>query len=186
MHPVMSTKWRLLVLKASNSNLNGPIWPKIELIWDFIDILFINKYDQQWSRYSPDKVKYGVFLHSMTSNSKANGPIWQEFELEDDSIKSEGTILRTTFSPLKIYEKMFRRLGASNSKANGQIWPKLNSSSLPASMTKLWSNIKSLSYGQHISHYKSMGAFGCHGNHILIGSALNAYAAFFLPQWCYI
>ena len=37
-------------------------------------------------------------------------------------------------------------------------------SSLPASMTKIQSKMKLLSSGQHFPHYKSMGAFGCHGN----------------------
>ena len=58
--------------------------------------------------------------HSGASNSKVNSPIWPEFELirdymtvlvtckfEDDSIKSEGAILWTTFSPLQVYGKYF-------------------------------------------------------------------------------
>ena len=54
-----------------------------------------------------------VFSALKASNSKVNGPIWPEFELirdvmpvlvtckfEEDSIKSEVAILRTTFFPL--------------------------------------------------------------------------------------
>ena len=58
-------------------------------------------------------VKYGIFQHSRPSNSTVNSPIWPEFELvwdymtdpvtykfKDDSIKSQGPILQTTYSPL--------------------------------------------------------------------------------------
>ena len=55
-----------------------------------------------------------VFVgHSRASNSEVKSPIWPEFKhvrdfmavlvtckFEDDLIKSEGTILLTTFSPL--------------------------------------------------------------------------------------
>ena len=55
----------------------------------------------------------GVFQHSRASNSKVNGPNWPKIQLiqdfmvalvnckfEDDLLKNEGGILRTTFSPL--------------------------------------------------------------------------------------
>ena len=58
--------------------------------------------------YAPDKVKYCVFGTQGQLTQK-----WPEFELfrdfmtvlstcifEEDSIKSQGTILRTTFTPL--------------------------------------------------------------------------------------
>ena len=60
---------------------------------------------------SGQKVKYCVFRHSRASNTRVNSPIWPEFEFirdfmailvtckfEDDSIKGQGTFLRTTFS----------------------------------------------------------------------------------------
>ena len=67
-----------------------------------------------------------------------NSLIWPELKLvqdfmallvickfEDDSIKSEGNFLRTTFSPLKVYEKMFCRSRASNFEVNSPIWPEI-------------------------------------------------------------
>ena len=32
--------------RASNSKVNGLIWPKIELVWDFMDVLVICKYEE--------------------------------------------------------------------------------------------------------------------------------------------
>ena len=46
-------------------------------------------------------------------------------KFEDDSIKSEGAIFRTTFSPLKVFEKIFHLSRAIKSEVNSPIWPEL-------------------------------------------------------------
>ena len=43
-------------------------------------------------------------------------------KFEDDLIKSEGAMLRTTFSPLQVYGKISHRPRASNSEVNSLIW----------------------------------------------------------------
>ena len=75
------------------------------------------------------KVKYGLFCHSRASNSKVDGLFWPELiqdfmavlvtcKIDEDPIKSEVAIVRTTFSPLKVYGKIFHRSKACNSKVS--------------------------------------------------------------------
>ena len=62
-------------------------------------------------------------------------------KFEEDSIKSECAIFRTTFLHF-VYGKIFHPSRASNSKANSPIWPKIElirdfkTGSLPASLMK--------------------------------------------------
>ena len=46
-------------------------------------------------------------------------------KIEENPIKSEVAIIRTTCSALEVYGKIFRRSRASNSKVNSPIWPKI-------------------------------------------------------------
>ena len=42
------------------------------------------KFNQNWRHFQSDNVKYGLFRHSRASNSNVNSPIWPEFELIRD------------------------------------------------------------------------------------------------------
>ena len=95
------------------------------------------------------------------------------------------------FYNCKSMRKIFIAKGRVTPKWMVQSGTKSNSSeilwmfSLPASMRKIRSKMKSLSIA-HFPHYKSMGAFGCRGNQSFIWSAPKPYAAFPQPKWCYI
>ena len=130
------------------------------------------------------RLTYGVFPHSRANNSQVTSSIWPEFEIarefmdvlvtckfEDDLIKSQGAILRTTFSPLQVYGFFFfRRSKASNSKVNGPIWCEVEPvrDFMAVLVTYKYDEdlikMKSPSSGQHFPHYNSVGAFGCRGN----------------------
>ena len=77
-------------------------------------------------------------------------------KFEDDSIKSNVAILRTAFSPGK---KIHRSRSSYSEVSIVRSSPKSNSSkiswpsSLPASLTKPRSNMKSLSSWHHFPHY---------------------------------
>ena len=103
--------------RASYSKVNGPIWPKIKLVRDFMDVLVTCKYSMRNIRSKMKSLLVGHFsiislwelivCHSRASNSNMNIPIWPKFELGDfmpvlvtckfveDPIKIEGTIDRT-------------------------------------------------------------------------------------------
>ena len=108
--------------RADNSGVCGGIWPKFELIQDFMHVLvtckneddrFKNEVARVFTRFLPLQV-YGDFSRrSRAANSAVLGPIWPNFELvrdvmyvlvtckyEEDPIKNEGTRVFTTFSPL--------------------------------------------------------------------------------------
>ena len=72
--------------------------------------------------------------------------------------------------PLISLWEIFRRSRAANSIFGGPIWPKfelseiLCMSSLPASIKRLGSKATEKRWRHHFPHYKSMGAFCCHGH----------------------
>ena len=43
--------------KADNSVVNGPIWPKFELVWDFMHVLVTCKYKKDLIKSYPEKVE---------------------------------------------------------------------------------------------------------------------------------
>ena len=43
--------------RAANSIVTGPIWPKFELIWNFMHILVTCKYKKNWIKNNREKVK---------------------------------------------------------------------------------------------------------------------------------
>ena len=107
---------------------------------------------------------------SRAGNSHANSQNWSKIKLvrdfmpilisckfDEDPIKIEVAIVRTTFYPLYVYGI----LKGSNSHVNGPICPKIKpvqdfiASSLSASLNKSQSKMKSLLSRQHI--LKSMG-----------------------------
>ena len=68
--------WSLSAL-TSNSKVNSPIWPELELIRDLCLSMSasIIKTDQKQKGYAPHKIKYCVFRHPRTSNSDVNSLI---------------------------------------------------------------------------------------------------------------
>ena len=87
----------------------------------------------------------------------------------NDLIKNERASMETPFSHHKS-EKCLRRSRAANSLVSGPIWPNSNSSeilcmsSLPASIKRIGSKATEKRWRHHFPHYKSMGAFCCHGH----------------------
>ena len=115
-------------------------------------------------RYSSSKV--WNFCHSKESNSKMSHLIWPKIELDwafmpvlvisnfdDDSIKNGQASMETPFSH---YKSMGNFLDAQ-----GQI---LCMSSLPASTKRIRSKATEKRWRHHFPHYKSVGAFCCHGH----------------------
>ena len=128
----------------------------------------------------------------MVSNSKVNIPIWPKFEFVRDFVPVQ-VICRSHKAQIKTKKTMLRK--SSNMVffgTKGQVTPKWiiqsgpNSKysvslwlfSLPASLTKIWFKMKSLSSKQYFPHYKSVGAIGCVETRVLIQSAQKSYAAF--------
>ena len=113
-------------------------------------------------RYSSSKV--WNFCHSRASNSKMSGLIRPKIKLDrafmhvlvtsnfdDDSIKNERPSMETPFPHYKC-------MGNSNSSEI------LCMSSLPASIKRIWSKTNEKRWRHRFPHYKSMGAFCCHGH----------------------
>ena len=108
--------------RASNSEVNGPIWPEFEHIPDCIAVLVTCKFEDDsiknegaifCTTFSPLQVHGKIFHCSRANNSKANIPIRPKIDLvqdymtvlitckfDEDRIKIEVAILRTTFVPL--------------------------------------------------------------------------------------
>ena len=172
--------------RASNSEVNSPIWPEFELVRDFMAVLVtpasLTKLRSTilWTTVSPLQVYGKHFRRLRANNSKENNPIWPEIELVRDFMavlvtpasltKLRSTILWTTVSPLQVYGKHFRRLRANNSKENNPIWPEIE---------LVWDFIAVLITCKFDKYpiqnevailrptfppFPSMGAFGCHGN----------------------
>ena len=117
-----------------------------------------------WLRsYSSSNV--GNFRHSRASNSKMSGLIRPKIELDpafmpvlvtsnfDDSIKNERASMETRFSHYKFMGRFYTLKGET-----------LCMSSLPASIKRIGSKATKKKWRHHFPHYKSMGAFCCHGH----------------------
>ena len=155
MNSSFSNRWSFSYLKFTKYVTNIIAEPKY-------------KYGQQ------EQVTIRNFRHSRTSNSKVSNLIRLEIKLvqafmsilvtsnfDDYSIKNERD---------SIFPFFFRRSVATNSVASGQIWPKLElvrdfmHVSLPASIKRIGSKTTEKRWRHRFPHYKSMGAFCCHGN----------------------
>ena len=72
--------------------------------------------------------------------------------------------------PIIVHGNFFRRSKVANSVVSGPIWPIfwwseiLCMSSLPASIKKIGSKTTEKRWKHRFNHYKSIGAFCCHGN----------------------
>ena len=98
-------------------------------------------------------------------------PVLVTSSFDDDSIKNEQASMGTAFSHYKSMGKFFKHSRAANSVVSGPIWPNLNlskilcMSSLPASLKRIGSKTTENRWRHRFPHYKSMGAFCCHGIH---------------------
>ena len=88
-------------------------------------------------------------------------PVLVTSNFDDDSIKNERASMETPFSHYKSCGNFFRRSRAGNSVVSGPI---LCMSSLPASIKRIGSKTTEKRWRHRFPHYKSMGAFCCHGN----------------------
>ena len=132
-------------------------------------------------RYSSSKV--WNFRHSRASNSKMSGLIQPKIELDqafmpvlatsnfdDDSIKNERARMETPFFQHKsmgnvldaqeqLTPKSVIRLGRNSNSSKI-----LCMSSLPANIKRIGLKATKKRWRHHFPHYKSMGAFCCHGH----------------------
>ena len=93
-------------------------------------------------------------------------PVLVTSNFDDNSIKNEQASMATPFS----HYKSMGCSRAANSVVSSPIWPKCNlfeilcMSSLPASIKRIGSKATEKRWNHHFPHYKSMGAFCCHGH----------------------
>ena len=88
----------------------------------------------------------------------------------DDSIKNERASTETAFSHCKSYGNFFRRSRAVNSVVSGTIWPRFELVldfmhvlvTCKYKKDRMKTTLKR--WRHHFPHYKTMGAFCCHGH----------------------
>ena len=121
-------------LRARNSEVTDPIRPEFELVRDFMPVLVTSKFDE-------------------------------------DPIKNERASLETPFSHYKSMGNFSDAQGEPNSVGSGPIWPKfkLVRDFMPVLFTykfekNLIKKTTEKRWRHRFPHYKSMGAFCCHGN----------------------
>ena len=88
---------------------------------------------------------------------------------DDDSIKNERASMETAFSHYKSMGNFLDTQGQPvvGSGPNLNLCEILRMSSLSASIKRIGSKTTEKRWRHHFPHYKSMGAFCCHGNHRL-------------------
>ena len=69
---------------SANSTVSGRIWPKYELIPNFIHTFVTCKFITDYINSNREKVKTLIFRCSMAGNSVASGPIWPKYEPMED------------------------------------------------------------------------------------------------------
>ena len=123
------------------------------------------------------------FRHSRASNSKMSGLIRPKIELDrafmpvlvtsnfdDDSIKNEQASMETPFSHYKSMGNFLDTQGQLTPQSvvrpgrNSNSSEILCMSSLPASIKRIGSKATEKRWRHYFPHYKSMGAFCCHGH----------------------
>ena len=98
-------------------------------------------------------------------------PVLLTSNFDDDSIKNERASMEAAFSHYKSMGNFFRCSRAANSIVSGPIWPKFELVRdfmhvlVTASMKRIGSKTTEKWWRHRFPHYKSMGAFCCHGNH---------------------
>ena len=132
--------------RGRNSRFNYQIWPVFKLIWDFIHVYLICKFQKdliKTKRYGDDKVKQRLFQQSRWCRAKINDPIWPGFELiwelilihlickfQADPIKTEWVMLMT-----KSNKDFFSNQGDINVRLMIQSGQVLNSSEISSVWT---------------------------------------------------
>ena len=158
-----------------------PIWPKTLCSLSPIPMMLHIKFDQYWSTGFRDIQVQNC--HSRASNSKMSGLIWPKIELDqafmpvlvisnfdDDLIKNKRASKATAFSHYKSMGNVLDAQGQLTPKSvvrsgrNSNSFEILCMSSLPASIKRIGSKTTEKRWRHHFPHYKSMGAFCCHGN----------------------
>ena len=128
---------------------------------------FVQKWSFCHSRSSYSKMS--ALIRPKLNSTKLFMPVLVTSNFDDDSIKNEQASMETPFSHYKSMGN-FLDLKAANSVVSGPIWPKFvlvrdfMHFSLPASIKRIGSKTTEKRWRHCFSHYKSMGAFCCHGN----------------------
>ena len=123
------------------------------------------------------------FCHWRESNSKMSGLIWPKFKcdqalmpvlvisnFDDDSIENERASMETPFfhyKPMGDFLDVQGQLTPQSvvrSGRNSNLFKILCMYSLPASIWRIGSKATEKRWRHHFPHYKSMGAFFCHGH----------------------
>ena len=167
--------------RANNSKVSNPIWPKFELIWAFMPILFTCKFYKDPIKGDWEKLETSSFFTTQ-GHVTPEGLVRYGRNLNLSEILCLSSLpvsLMTT--EFVVTEKRWRhnfpiRSQWKCSRANNSIvisltrpkfelirdfMPVLISCKFCKDPIKGdWENT-----GQSFAHYKSMGAFWCHGNH---------------------
>ena len=67
--------------RADNSVVDGPIWPKFELVRDIMDVLVTYKFKMDLINSDREKWRHRFFRRSRAANSVVSSGIWPKFEL---------------------------------------------------------------------------------------------------------
>ena len=109
-------------------------------------------------------------IRSKIELDRAFMPVLVTSNFDDDSIKHERASMATPFSHYKSMGKFLDAQGqltlssVVRSGRNSNLSEILCMSSLPASIKRIGSKATEKKWRHHFPHYKSMGAFCCHGH----------------------
>ena len=154
-----------LDLKGSNSLISGPIWPKIELVRDFMHVLVTNKYKKDRIKNNREKVETSFPHYKSMGAFCCHGN--QSFDPTCPK-----TLRRLSLTPMMLHIKydqdwplasgifkfksvIFFHSRASNSLMSGLIRPNSNStellclSRLPATLMMSRSKMNELAWRHH-------------------------------------
>ena len=70
--------------RAINSAISVRIWPKLELVQDFMHVFVTCKFKEDQINSNRENVETSIFRCSWAANSIVSGPIWPKFELMQD------------------------------------------------------------------------------------------------------
>ena len=131
--------------------------------------------------------KWVVWFGPKSNSTEPFMPVLVTSNFDDDLIKNEWATMETAYSHYKSIG-IFLDAKTVHSEVSGPIWQKfelvrdfMHVLVTYKYITRIRSKATEKSWRHHFPHYKSMGAFCCHGHQ----SASKHYAAFPQPQWCY-
>ena len=139
--------------RAANSIISGPIWPKFELIWDFMHVRFTCNYKKDQIRNNREK------METLFPHYKSVGVFcchWKLKALIQSAPKPYAAFPPPQYATHKIWSRLaswlqrysssksmkFSSSRASNSKMSGLIWPKieLDQAFMPVLVTNNFDN----------------------------------------------